>query len=183
MAAAPGRARTAGASAAQGAAQPDARPDRRAEAARFRVLTARDLQARARRRRARAVAAVAGTLLIGSLLAIAIAQALVASQQIRLDSLEQRLAAAVATNQELQLQRAELASPARILDLAKRELGMITPGDVTYLPAVAPSRLGSPHAPPRAASVSRSGVTSTVTSIVAAAPVGKIIPAPGRKRP
>jgi len=144
----------------------------------FRVLTARDLAARAKRRRARAVYVGSGVVVIGSLLAIAIGEALVSSQQIRLDQLEQRLSAAVAQNQELQLERAQLASPARILDLAKRQLGMVAPSSVTYLPAVLPGQLtGAPVAPlviapAQSSAAAASSSSPTTTSAAGSATTG-----------
>ena len=183
--------RRAAAAAPPKGASADASPslDRRTPGEpKFRVVTARDLAARSRHRRARAVVACAGMLVIGSLLAIAVGQALVASQQVRLDAMHQQLSAAVASNQELQIQRAKLASPARILDLAKTELKMVTPSSVTYLPAVLPSELGVSTSSPTSggvapATTSSSVATSTIPTRATARSAAKPASRSGRKRP
>lgn len=149
--------RAAGSTRAAGAAalrEEGRRPPGRGEEARrrpgqerqpeFRVLTATDLAARRLRRQARLVAALAVTVLVGSLLAVGAAQALVASQQVRLDAEQQRVATAVSQDQQLQLVHAELASPQRVLKVAEHRLGMVVPQQVRYLSAVVPA--GSPAA-------------------------------------
>ncbi len=108
----------------------------------LRLLTAEDLLERTRRRRARAVGLLAVALVVGALLAIAAAQALVASRQVRLDGLQQELASAVSANENLQLAHAELSSPERVLHAAERNLGMVVPRSVTYLSAVDPPPAG-----------------------------------------
>jgi cell division protein FtsL len=117
--------------------QPSARrePERRT---RLVVVDPGHLSSTARRRRARILAVLAAALVLGTLLAIAAAQAVVASQQMRIDGLQQSLATATASNENLQLEHADLSSPARVLVIAERHLGMIVPKSVTYLPAVDP---------------------------------------------
>lgn len=79
------------------------------------------------------------TVVLGGLLAFAIAFALVVAQtalvqgQQRLDRLDERVVEATRRQQELRLQVAELESPARIVAAATNELGMVPPADVTYL--------------------------------------------------
>ena len=107
--------------------------------AQLRVLTATDLAERIARRRARVVKLAAAAVLAAALLALAGARALVDSEQVRLDALQQQVAVAVSQNQALQLAHAELSSPTRILQLAETRLGMVVPGSVTYLSAVNPA--------------------------------------------
>ena len=80
-----------------------------------------------------AVAIVAVALAI-----VAGAQGFVAARQVGLDGVEQQLQAAVATNQNLQLERAKLASPARVLQIAEQRFGMVVPGHVSYLAPINP---------------------------------------------
>lgn len=100
------------------------------------VLDARTLAERSRLRRARVIALVAGAVLAASLATVAIGQDLVASQQVRLDNARQQLAQSVADEQQLQLRRAQLESPARILQIAEHQLHMIAPSSVSYLAPV-----------------------------------------------
>jgi len=110
-------------------------PERRT---RLVVVDPGHLTGTARRRRARMLALLAAVLVLGTLLAIAAAQAVVASQQMRIDGLQQSLATATATNENLQLEHADLTSPSRVLVIAEHRLGMVVPSSVTYLPAVDP---------------------------------------------
>ena len=99
------------------------------------------------RRRAQLLSVLAATVVAVSLLVAAAGQAFVAAQQVRLDRLDRGLAAAVARDQNLQLTRAQLASPSRILRVAERELGMVVPKNVVYLVPVNPDRSGAPSVP------------------------------------
>jgi cell division protein FtsL len=105
---------------------------------RLTVVTARKLALRARRRRSRLLYAAAGAILAGALLLVVAGQALVASQQVRLDNLQSELSSAVQSNANLQLDRAELAAPTRILAIAEHTLKMVSPARVTYLTPVDP---------------------------------------------
>jgi hypothetical protein len=65
-------------------------------------------------------------------------QALVASQQVHLDNLRSQLQSATATNDNLELQRAQLAAPQQLLQIAENKLRMVSPAGVTYLRPVNP---------------------------------------------
>jgi RNase P protein component len=110
------------------------------------VVGRAELERRRLRRRCRAIFTLAALIVAGALLVVAAGQAFVAAQQVRLDRLEQQLATSVAKDQNLQLTRAQLESPSRILALAEHELGMVVPKSVTYLVPVEPSRTGAPAA-------------------------------------
>jgi cell division protein FtsL len=84
-------------------------------------------------RRTRLVVFGALAIIVVAMLLVAIGSALVVSQQVRLDAAEQALAAASTRNTDLQVQRAELASPAKVLVVAQTKLGMVTPKTVIYL--------------------------------------------------
>ncbi len=80
--------------------------------------------------------------------AVVAAQAMVASRQIRIDNLQQQLATSVAVNENLQVERAGLTAPSRILSIAEKKLGMTTPAKVTYLAPVAPASVRFPTKAP-----------------------------------
>ena len=75
--------------------------------------------------------------IVSTIFVIGMGQNMLATQQIRLDALQQELASATQVNQNLLLNRAQLEAPARILQLAQRQLGMVTPKSVVYLTPVA----------------------------------------------
>jgi cell division protein FtsL len=80
----------------------------------------------------------AASLVVVTCLVVVSAQAIVASRQIRIDTLRQQLATSVAQNENLHVQRAALSSPSRILQIAEHRLGMTAPAKVTYLVPVDP---------------------------------------------
>jgi cell division protein FtsL len=80
-------------------------------------------------------------IVVGMCLLVASAQAIVASRQIRIDDLRQQLATSVAVNENLEVERAALTSPIRILSIAEHKLDMTTPKSATYLAPVQPSAL------------------------------------------
>jgi hypothetical protein len=79
-----------------------------------------------------------GIVLAASLVLAAGGRALVASDQVRSDTLQSEIAAALQVQQDDQLQKAELVAPARILTIAETHLHMVNPAAVTYLPPVNP---------------------------------------------
>ena len=76
---------------------------------------------------------LSGLLAFGIAFALVVAQALLVQGQQRLDDLSARTAEATREQQELRLQVAELESPARIVEAATTDLGMVPPEGVTYL--------------------------------------------------
>jgi cell division protein FtsL len=110
----------------------------RREARRLEVLDRRHLRARAERRQVRVLVTLSGLVLVGALVIVAAGHALLASDQVRVDSINSAVASALAKEQNLQLERAELESPSRVLAIAKTELKMVTPSSVVYLPPVNP---------------------------------------------
>ncbi len=99
-------------------------------------------------------------LVVGALAVTAAAHTLVASDQQRIDTLQAQLTQTVAEQQDLQLSRAELESPVRVLSIAEKQLGMVSPGSVSYLAPVNPgpsvAQAGASAAKAAAAAVSRS---------------------------
>lgn len=118
----------------------EVREQRSASAPRSRlaVVSARKLQQRAQRRRARMIAIFAAGFVVVGLLVVVTGQALVASQQLRLDNLQSRLSTATATNENLELRRAQLTAPTTVLQIAEHNLHMVAPASVTYLSPVNP---------------------------------------------
>lgn len=116
--------------------RPERRPDGRTTAGRrppLRVVGQAPQVRRARRRRARLILALSAVVVAGAMLAVAAAGSVVVSQQLRLDAVHAQVEAALAQDQSLQVQRASLQAPARILSIAERQLGMVAPATVHYL--------------------------------------------------
>jgi cell division protein FtsL len=95
---------------------------------------------------------------VGALAVTAAAHTFVASDQQRIDTLQSQLTQTLAEQQDLQLSRAELESPVRVLAIAERQLGMISPESVSYLPPADPGP-----------SVSQAGADAARTALSAAA--------------
>lgn len=117
------------------------------------VLDRRRLVARAHRRQARALTTLGAACVAGSLLLAGFGRAIVTSDQVRADALQSQVAQALQTQQDLQLQKAELVSPSRILAIAQTRLHMVSPGAVTYL---APVKVGQTVAQAHEPGTSRS---------------------------
>ena len=81
---------------------------------------------------------VAVLVIFGSLLGTVAVQTLIVQNRVDLDHVSAEIAEAHALNQQLRLDVIELESPERILESAITELGMIRPGERTYLPGVDP---------------------------------------------
>lgn len=124
---------------------PDGRPDRQGHSP-LSVVDRRALAVRARRRRQRLLLATSGLLVAGALSLVALAEGLVTSQQLHLDGLDARIAAAVTTTQDLEIAKAQLSEPSRILRIAEGSLHMVSPAHVTYLEPVT-SPASTPAAP------------------------------------
>lgn len=100
----------------------------------LRLVDDRRLQLAIRRRRARRLATGAVVLAATLLLALAGSHAVLVSNQVRVDRLEQEVADVQARHQELRLEVARLEAPERIVAAATERLGMVPPDTVTYLP-------------------------------------------------
>jgi cell division protein FtsL len=102
------------------------------------VVDRRGAVERGRRRQARVLFFVSGAILAIALTVAAAGHALLASTQVNADTLQGELAQAVATQQNLQLERAQLETPSRVLAFAEHRLRMVAPSGVTYLQPVDP---------------------------------------------
>jgi cell division protein FtsL len=102
------------------------------------VVERRRAAARSVRRRVNLLRGLGVMFVVGALAVTAAAHTFVASDQQRIDALETQLSQALAAQQNLQLSRAELESPSRVLAIAERRLGMVSPAAVTYLAPAQP---------------------------------------------
>lgn len=128
-------------------ARPAAKPARPARA-RLGVVDRRRLEARASRRQATALFALSGVVLALALAVAAAGHALLAADQIQADTLQSQVATAIGTQQNLELERAQLERPGRVLTIAEDRLKMIEPHSVTYLQPVDPGEtVAQAHAP------------------------------------
>jgi hypothetical protein len=78
---------------------------------------------------------VAGMLVVGSLLAVVVGDALVTEGQVRLSTTQREVAAAIASQKALQVAVAQKAAPPVVVEQAKSQ-GMVAPSQVVYLPRV-----------------------------------------------
>jgi len=102
------------------------------------VVDRRLRASRSTRRQANVLKALGVSFVLGALAVTAAAHTFVASDQQQIDNLQGQLSRALATQQELQVSRAELESPTRVLTIAEHQLGMVSPGSVVYLSPVNP---------------------------------------------
>lgn len=104
----------------------------------FGVVDRRNVLERAMRRQSRVLLLLSGGVLAGALTVAAAGHALLAASQVRADNLQSSVASAVATQQNLELQRAKLETPSRVLSLAQKRFKMVAPSGITYLQPVDP---------------------------------------------
>jgi cell division protein FtsB len=117
---------------------PSSRPDSGAPRPSLDVVDRRLRASSSTRRQAKVLKALGALFVVGAFGVTAAAHTFVASDQQRIDALQGQLGQALATQQELQVARAELESPSRVLAIAEHQLGMVSPGSVTYLSPVSP---------------------------------------------
>jgi cell division protein FtsL len=122
------------------------------------VVDRRRAGSRSSHRKANTLRGLGVMFVVGALAVTAAAHTFVASDQQRIDTLQSQLTQTLAEQQDLQLSRAELESPVRVLAIAERQLGMISPESVSYLPPADPGP-----------SVSQAGADAARTALSAAA--------------
>jgi len=125
------------------------------------VVDRRRAASQSNRRRAGMLRGLGVMFVIGALAVTAAAHTFVASDQQRIDTLQSQLTQTLAEQQDLQLSRAELESPLRVLAIAERRLGMVSPASVSYLPPVDPGP-----------TVSQAGAEASKAALAAAAAQG-----------
>jgi hypothetical protein len=78
---------------------------------------------------------LSGLLIVGSLLAVVVGDALLTEGQVRLSSIQAKVATAVATEKSLQASVAEKGAPPVVVGQAEGQ-GLVAPTQVVYLPQV-----------------------------------------------
>ena len=101
-----------------------------------------------RKNRNRLLNTVSITLVVGSLLAVVIGQAILANGQVRLSSMQHKLALEQSSHRRAELAVAELETASRIVGAASAQLHMVHPTQVIELPYVS---LSKPLPPPKVA--------------------------------
>jgi cell division protein FtsL len=99
----------------------------------LRLVGVEELAAIRRRRRVRLGGMVLAGFVIALLFAAVGMHVVLAQNQFRLDQLDSQAAAQQARYQQLRLQVDQLSSPQRIIGTAEGKLGMVAPGQVTFL--------------------------------------------------
>jgi cell division protein FtsL len=102
------------------------------------VVDRRASAARSVHRQARLLRTLGVGFVVGALALTAAAHTFVASYQQNIDALQAELTQSVAQQQNLQISRAQLESPVRVLSIAEHNLDMVAPGAVSYLAPVNP---------------------------------------------
>jgi hypothetical protein len=107
------------------------------------------------------------TLIVGTLLAVVVAQALLANGQVKLSGLQHELTLEQSLHRQGELAVAQLETPSRIVGSATNQLHMVRPDQVTELPYVSlsaplptPKVTPRPPAPPPAPSASSAASTA-----------------------
>jgi hypothetical protein len=100
---------------------------------------------------------LAVSLVVGTLLAVVVAQAILANGQVKLAGLQHQLALEQSLHRQGELAVAQLETPSRIVGSASAQLHMVRPAQVTELPYVSlsvplptPKVTPGPVAPPAA---------------------------------
>lgn len=100
------------------------------------VVDRRHALERARRRQARLLVLLAAAVVAAGLTIAAFGHAMLAATQVRADTLAAQLNKALAVQQNLELEKANLETPTRILSIAEHRLKMVAPSGVSYLEPV-----------------------------------------------
>lgn len=119
------------------ARRPASRPEPRPAARRppLRLFEPAPRRALSRRRGRRAQLLVSGALVVGTLLAVVVGDAMVAQGQVRLSGLQSQVSAAEVAQKAAQVTVAQLAAPDRVVAQGMR-LGLSAPAQVVDLPQV-----------------------------------------------
>jgi hypothetical protein len=106
---------------------------------------------------------VSVTLVVGTLLAVVVAQAILANGQVTLSGLQHELSLEQSLHRQGELAVAQLETPSLIVGSASNQLHMVRPDQVTELPYVSLSTpLPTPKVTPRPATPATSATATTV---------------------
>jgi hypothetical protein len=113
---------------------------------------------------------VSATLVVGTLLAVVVAQAILANGQVKLSGLQHQLSLEQSLHRQGELAVAQLETPSRIVGSASNQLHMVRPDQVTELPYVSLSApLPTPKVAPRPATPAAAATSTAATATAAAA--------------
>jgi cell division protein FtsL len=101
-------------------------------------LDRRGLLERSRHRQARLLLSLSIALVAAALAIASVGHAVLARQQLVIDKVQSQVQRTLQTEQNLQLERAQLETPARVLRIAESRYGMVAPQSVSYLKPVNP---------------------------------------------
>jgi cytoskeletal protein RodZ len=109
-------------------------------------------------------------LVVGTLLAVVVAQAILANGQVKLSGLQHQLSLEQSLHRQGELAVAQLETPSRIVGSASNQLHMVRPDQVTELPYVSLSApLPTPKVAPRPATPAAAATSTAATAAAAAA--------------
>jgi cell division protein FtsL len=104
-------------------------------------------------------------LVVGSLIAVVVGQAMLANGQVRLASLQHQLSLEQSTHRQAELSVSELETPSRIVATATGQLHMVRPAQVIELPYVSlSSPLSTPKVTPAPAVAPSTSPTSSAST-------------------
>src|SRR6516164_7522190 len=116
-------------------------------------------------RQARVLNVLAVSLVVGTLLAVVVAQAILANGQVKLAGLQHQLALEQSLHRQGELAVAQLETPSRIVGSASTQLHMVRPAQVTELPFVSLAvPLPTPKVTPGPAAPATPAVATTSAS-------------------
>ena len=131
-------------------------PSRKRGGARTKILAGRQ---------ARVLNILSISLVVGTLLAVVVAQAVLANGQVKLAGLQHQLALEQSLHRQGELAVAQLETPSRIVGSASTQLHMVRPAQVTELPFVSLAvPLPTPKVTPGPAAPARPAVATTSAS-------------------
>ena len=112
---------------------------------------------------------VSASLVLGSLLAVVVGQALLANGQVRLSAQQNQLTLEQSSHRQAELAVSELETPSRIVAAASAQLHMVRPAQVTELPYVSlttplPTPKVTPGPVPVTAPTTAAGGTAQTTT-------------------
>ena len=104
---------------------------------------------------------VSALLVVGSLMAVVVADDVVAQGQVQLSSVQQQVNSLTNTHRELQTGVSVQQAPQMVVSVAENQLGMVSPGQITDLPQVS---LATPLPVPQTAPLPAPAPSPTSTS-------------------
>jgi hypothetical protein len=112
---------------------------------------------------------VSVSLVLGSLLAVVVAQAMLANGQVRLSGLQHQLTLEQSSHRQAELAVSQLETPSRIVAAASGQLHMVRPAQVIELPYVSlTTPLPTPKVTPGPGTPSTGTATATTTAATTA---------------